>query len=501
MKNNSLVLCFLLLLLSSCSPKDDHQITFNFIQLNDVYEIAPGQHGKVGGMARVETIHQRLLSQNPNTLLVMAGDFLNPSLLGGLKHNGERIRGKQMVEVMNAMNFDVVAFGNHEFDLNKEMLQKRINESNFDWITSNIALKEGDSLRPFYREKDGKQIGLKNSYITTLTDKDGTSVRLAIISVCIPSNPVPYVEYSDMFEAIQKEYHEVKDEVDLVFALTHVEIGQDKKIAELLPDLTLILGGHEHTNMLYHVGNVVISKADANAKSIYLHSIQYDTKTKKVVVNSKLKQISDTIPSDKNIETIVDRWQTILTKEIKEVFPYPDSVLYMAKTPLDGEDIPIRSKQTNLGELLAAAMANAYGTPVDCALINGGSIRLDDILEGPVHPVDIFKVLPFGGGIVKVQMTGELLRDVLEYGEKAKGTGAYLQRHHITHDHNIWMVHGERIDSKKIYSVVLTDFLMKGYDIPFLHDKNPHVKSITYPKKDDTTADIRNVVIEYLIKQ
>ena len=118
----SLSYIFSIAVLISCS-QDDGKIDFTFLQLNDVYEIAPIQGGKFGGMARVETVHQQLLQENKNTMLFMAGDFLNPSLLGTLKYEGERIRGKQMIEVMNAMKFDLVAFGNHEFDLKKSDLQ------------------------------------------------------------------------------------------------------------------------------------------------------------------------------------------------------------------------------------------------------------------------------------------------------------------------------------------------------------------------------------------
>ena len=53
------------------------------------------------------------------------------------------------------MNFDLVAFGNHEFDITREELQERLNESNFPWIATNIKLKENDSLQPFYIEKNG----------------------------------------------------------------------------------------------------------------------------------------------------------------------------------------------------------------------------------------------------------------------------------------------------------------------------------------------------------
>ena len=76
---------------------DDGIISFTFLQLNDVYEIAPLEGGKVGGLARVAQIRNQLMSENPNTLTFMAGDFLNPSLLGTMRQNGERIRGREVV--------------------------------------------------------------------------------------------------------------------------------------------------------------------------------------------------------------------------------------------------------------------------------------------------------------------------------------------------------------------------------------------------------------------
>ena len=81
---------------------DDGLIDITILQINDVYEIAPLEGGKIGGMARVATLRKKLLSENKNTYTVHAGDFLNPSLIGTLKYEGERIAGKQMVELMNA---------------------------------------------------------------------------------------------------------------------------------------------------------------------------------------------------------------------------------------------------------------------------------------------------------------------------------------------------------------------------------------------------------------
>jgi len=57
----------ILSVVSSCNT-DDHKIKFTFLQLNDVYEISAIGGGEFGGMDRVETLHQQLLKENPNTL-------------------------------------------------------------------------------------------------------------------------------------------------------------------------------------------------------------------------------------------------------------------------------------------------------------------------------------------------------------------------------------------------------------------------------------------------
>lgn len=479
--------------------KNDNQIDFTLLQVNDVYEIAAIQGGEVGGMARVETVHQELLAENENTMLVMAGDFLNPSLLGSLKYQGKRIKGRQMVEVMNAMNFDLVAFGNHEFDIKENELQERIDESNFTWISANVFQKKGDSIFPFQQTRNGISKNISGSFIQEFQDEDGTNIKVGFISVCIPSNPKDYVHYTDMFTAIKKEYEALKDKVDLVLGLTHVTIAQDKKIAELLPDIPLIMGGHEHDNMSVKVGNSVITKADANAKSAYIHRIHFDTKTKKVEVVSELKKINKEIPDNPRVKSVVDAWNTILNEQVSKIVTNPYKVIYHAKEPLDGRDKPIRSSQTNLGKLIARSMAYAYDDKIDCAIVNGGSIRIDDMLEGDINSIDIFRVLPFGGSVYKVSMTGSLLKRVLDYGENAKGRGAYLQRFNAEEKDGDWKINGKKIIDYKVYKVAVSDYLMKGFDIPFLTEKTKRVISVEKPTtKTQLPFDIRKGVIAYL---
>ena len=495
-KSHFYLLCYLLFCVA-CA-RDDGKIEFTFLQVNDVYEIAPIQGGQYGGMARVENVHQDLLKENKNTLLLMAGDFLNPSLLGTLKYQGERIKGRQMIEVMNAMNFDLVAFGNHEFDLSESDLQKRLNESNFPWMSSNVFYKRNDTISLFYKEREGKKEFVNDTYIKEFTDQDGTKVKVGFLSVCIPSNPKSYVKYTPIFEEAQRAYNLLKDEVDIVFGLTHLTLDQDRRVLEMLPQVPLIMGGHEHTNMKIAVGDSFITKADANAKTVYIHRVSFDAKTKEFGISSTLKEINETVKSDVKVGAVVNQWQEVLKSKIKEVIANPDKIIYTTEIPLEARDTPIRSAQTNMGNLITKAMSFAYDDAVDCALVNGGSIRIDDVLEGAISPVDIFRVLPYGGPILKVKMKGSLLKKVLHFGENAAGTGAYLQRFNISFKNDDWYVSDKKIRSSQIYTVAFSDYLLKGFDIPFLSAKNEEILSVYRPKLTEKAADIRKSVILYL---
>src|SRR3970282_1090139 len=92
-----------------------------FIQLNDVYEIAPLEGGKYGGLARVASIIKEYKAKNPYTYIILSGDFISPSALGTSEYEGKRINGRQMVDVLNAIGLDFVTFGNHEFDYKYEV--------------------------------------------------------------------------------------------------------------------------------------------------------------------------------------------------------------------------------------------------------------------------------------------------------------------------------------------------------------------------------------------
>ncbi|MEZ4827970.1 MAG: bifunctional metallophosphatase/5'-nucleotidase [Bacteroidia bacterium] len=507
MKRLSL-LFFSLLILWGCkttqntgaSPQATTEITI--LHINDVYEIAPLEGGKTGGMARVATLRNQLVAQNPHTYTVLAGDFLNPSVIGTVKLDGKRVRGAHMVDVMNHVGVDLVTFGNHEFDIPEADMIDRINEAKFEWISGNIRHKTGNTIAPFVRKTESGEKPLPEYTIWEVKSRTGKTIRIGVIAVCLNVNPVDFVLYEEEFAYAEKAYDHLKNQTDFVIALTHLALEQDQELARRLPDLKLIMGGHEHENHYEKVGSVVISKADANAKSAYVHTLSFREPAGMTTVSSKLVQLDEAVALDPAVDVIVKDWEKRAYAAFSELGFEMNRIVTTVSEPLDGFEKTIRTRPTNLGVMIAESMYEATNSP-DCAVVNGGSVRIDDQLTGSVTEFDIVRALPFGGGVVTVEMRGKLLKQLLEAGEKNRGTGGYLQTFKITTDGSDWYVNGKMIEDQSNYRVATTDFLLTGLEanMGFFTKDNPDIVSVNYPGPGDLTRDIRLVLVDFMKKQ
>lgn len=479
--------------------KDDGIIEVAILQMNDVYEISGVDGGKSGDLSRVATVYKSLKQQYPQSMMVLAGDFLNPSLVGTMRYNGERIRGKQIVEVLNSMDLDIVAFGNHEFDIPEEDLQKRINESTFEWLATNIQQVCGSKEYPFYQEIGGKKRFLPETKIMKFQDADGTTMNLGIFSAVINSNLVDFVHYYNADSMVALSIDDLKPSSDVIIGLTHLSVKEDIAIAEKHQNVPLIMGGHEHDHMYHQIGNSIVAKADANAKTVYIHVLKHNKSTGKTTVNSELKVIDESVERDPETAAIVDKWKGILEDQVKEIVADPYEVVFRAATALDGRESSLRYGQTNMGQLFAESILKASTKGAEAAFFNSGSVRIDDQLSGEVIALDIFRALPFGGMIYDVEMKGSLLRGVLRYSENNKGLGAHLQYEGIKLENTVWKVNGLEVDDERYYKLAITDFLLRGLDIPFLTESNGGIKSISKPvSADDARYDIRKAIISNL---
>ncbi len=445
-------------------PSTPENIDFIILQLNDVYEIAPVAGGKEGGLARVATIKKELLRENPNTIAILSGDFLSPSLIGNLKMpDGERIAGLQMVETLNALGLDYVTFGNHEFDFSDPaLLKKRMDQSDFRYICSNVRLREGGQLKPFTQRIDGRDEPVPSFLVRTFSNSRGDKVRVAFTGVILPFTRQEYLEYLPVRETFLAAVREAQAQSELCLGITHLDVATDLELARETPGVPLYMGGHDHDNMNHYVENTIITKADANARTVYIHRVSYNPMAGMVNIRSTLRHIDESIPDDPATKAVVDKWQDMLETAMVDMGFEPYRYLMTATEPLVCTETDIRNRPTNFGRLTASAMAYVW-PGADAYILNSGTMRLDDNLQGEVTVYDVLRTLPYGGPVVKMTIPGKAFREILRIGlVQNKGQGGYLQTSEIGFDNGQWVVGGAPLEEDRNYVVVMPQFLAEG---------------------------------------
>ena len=460
-------------------------IRVTIVQLNDLYEITPVSGGRWGGPARVATLLRRLEAWNPNTIAVIAGDFLSPSALGIARVEGEPLAGRHMIEVLDSMGLDYATFGNHEFDLDEGLLRDRIGASGFEWFSANVRDSQG---APF--------AGADDLELLRFVGSAGDTLRLGLIGVTRPEMAPEWVQVRDPVGEARRMVDLLADSTQALVALTHLSLPQDIALAEAVPELDLIMGGHDHENVLVQRGPTLtpITKADANVRSVFVHELRWDPRTSSLSIESRLIPITDEIPSDPSTERVIDRWLEAGWAGFRDDGFEPGEVVATVTEPLDGLESTVRNRSTTLTDAIVAGM-RAEVPGVSGSILNAGSIRIDDVIApGPLTQYDVIRTLPFGGPVVEVEMTGLLLARALTQGQRNVGEGGFFHTLGFELDGEEWRVDGAPLDPTASYRVAIADYLISGREqgLDFLHPDNPALTIIAEHR------DVRLVLIDEL---
>lgn len=447
---------------------DDGEVHLTLVQMNDVYELQP-LAGR-GGLARVATLLKALGQGDGKhpVLAVLAGDLLSPSALGEAEVDGRRLRGRQMVAAMNALKLDFIAFGNHEFDLKPDELEARLDESAFTWLAGNITFP----ARAPYAQR------VVPSRIVEIGDGSGATLRVGVFGLTLPTpTPAGIRIDADTVAAASRIVAQLRDagRADIVIAVTHLPLDQDIRLAQQVPAIDLILGGHEHENIYLQRGPrfTPIAKADANARTVYVHRLAYTPATRRLRIDSCLQDITADLAEDAAVRTLIDGIVAQAHAALAAQGIDPVAVVATTAVPLDGREASVRSGPTALTELIAGAMLESF-PDAQLALFNSGSIRIDDVLEGAITGYDVLRVLPYPGQAQQVLVPGATLQKALDGNPRRRGHGSFLQSAGVRRaDDGRWLVGGTALDPDADYRVALNDFLLRGTDVAELGIADP----------------------------
>jgi 5'-nucleotidase/UDP-sugar diphosphatase len=454
------------------------------VHFNDVYEIGPGEGGRVGGLARVATVIKDLRRTNSPVVTTLGGDYLSPSALSIPRVDGEPIAGRQMVDVLNALGLEWATLGNHEFDLSEAAFRARLTQGKFPIVSSNITDGNGAAF-PNTRE-----------FVIVPVQAGGRSIKLGLIGLTMRSDPKTWVRYGPVVEGAKAAIAKMRaaGQVDAIIALTHLPMAEDQALVTAVPEIDLSLGGHEHENFLIHRGPDLtpIVKADANVRTLAVITMTFP-EGERPAISVRIQPITDAIAADATVDAEVKRWTTMAFDAYRKDGFQPDRVVATLPHSLDGRQFAVRNTTGNLTMVIMDALARE-ATP-DVVIMNGGSIRIDDELPaGPVTEYDVIRILPFGGAVTRVSMPGSVLLKVLDAGERNIGTGGFLSTWGLSKDRDRWMVQGKPLNPSTRYTVAMPEYLMTGREanLPFLTRTNPLIRSV------EDLRDIRQALIAEL---
>ena len=456
------LVCALLALITVAPPAmalkiNDDLVKITFLQLNDVYQIDPVDHGLHGGLARVATLKREIMAKTPDAIFVLAGDTLSPSVASKV------FKGQQMIAGWNALNLDYSTFGNHEFDFGPFELLQRMKDSKFTWVCSNVLDKSTKQpfggAKPFViRDIDGVKVGIFGM-LTTDTEKR--------------SRPGPNVVIENPNAVVEKTVAEMKKGgAQVIVGLTHLTIEQDKEIARIAP-INVILGGHEHIVIQAFTGQTPILKMGSDARNLGKIEISFSKKKNQVEsIDWEIIPVTQELRDDPEVTRALADYETKLHKEL-------DLPAGTTAVDLDALQNHNTQEETNLGDMIADAFREA--TESDVAIFNGGAVRSNQIYPaGTITHRDVMSVLPFENPVVKLKVHGTTIRQALEHGvsrvslESNKGDGRFPQVSGLRFRYDAARplgnrvvevsVNGKPLDDKATYTLATTAFVLAGGD-------------------------------------
>lgn len=442
-------------------------------------------HGNLDNVAKRVTLVKEIREENPNNLLLDAGDVFS----GTLYFN--KFEGQADLTFMNLMKYDAMTFGNHEFDLGSSpdghlSLSKFISGADFPFVASNVdfsadanlapletdgytgAAQDGEIYEGIIKEVNGEKIG-----IFGLTTEETSSISSA--------NKVAFTNYVTAAKEAVAAFE--TQGVDKIIAITHIGfddnplVDNDKELAKEVPSIDVIVGGHTHSKVEapLKVGNTIIVQADQYNNYLGELDVTFNDAGEVIAHEGLLRKVADAAEDAEAKELLAPYKAEVDEMKNKEIGVSIDKAL-------NGERASVRTGETDLGNLITDGMlaaAKKIEPETTIALTNGGGIRAS-IDAGPITYGDVLTMMPFGNSLAIMELSGAELKEALEHSVKdfPLANGGFLHFSGLFFNYDAKAPVGDRVlsvfseedgsyvdvEDAKMYKVATNTFTAKGGD-------------------------------------
>ena len=207
---------------------------------SNIEPLTSGRNVGMGGFQRISNYFVKVRKENPNVLALDAGDYNQGTPYFTL------FKGEVEIQIYNAIGYDAVCLGNHEFDNGQIQLGERLKKAKYPTLCANYDFSHSnlkDAFKPYIIvNKGSKKIGI----IGVLVDLKGYVFEGARVNIYY-KNPIPIVN------KLARKLKE-REKCDLIIVLSHLGYDQgtkerpsDTELAKNSKNVDIIIGGHSHT--------------------------------------------------------------------------------------------------------------------------------------------------------------------------------------------------------------------------------------------------------------
>ena len=435
------------------------------------------------GMARLYTYIQQVRSENPNTILIDAGDDIQGTIMTDDLYNKTPEEPHPVITAMNYMGYDAMTLGNHEFNWGIPTMQTILGQAEFPVLAANVTDAAGE---------------LVTGAGWTIVEKDG--VKVAIIGVVTPDVPIwdggkegiDDAVYEAANVAVGKAIDEIGDQADVIVVSAHMgmyaefdeEGGSDsaQKILDDNPEIDVLQVAHNHVVVSEKQGDVAIGGVRNGGRDIARFDLTLDADNNVVDATVEIVDMAEVAPSQeiRDIPLVAEAHQKTIdyiaggTDESGEPLPPLGSTTARFQPDNEIAGLPQgRLEDTAVMDLINQIQLENSGADVSAAALFKNT---SDLPAGDINYGNIFDIYKFDNTLYRVQVTGAELKAYMEWSAEC---------------YNQWKEGDINISFDPEYPDYLYDmFAGVDYEIDLSQPKGERIKNVMFkgePLEDDQT--------------
>ena len=444
----------------------------------------------VGGMETVSHYINEIRAREKNILLIETGDIMTGNLAAEIEYQG--VVGGAMIEFLNRLDYDVWCYGNHEFDKGQKNALGLAGLARFPTVMANIVYKENGKLFPAEPYHIFNIGNLKVGVIAVMEENFLMEVRKEIVE---DLDVLPVVPTLNSYVSV------LDKQTDLIIVLAHGWFEEGVRIARGVQGVDIVLAAAED-GQFKDVNGVLVKSTFGHQKTLGYLKVEVE-KDKVVSYEEELIWLwadVDMNPSPQ-VAALVNKVEQSIGTEYAKVIgeaKVDQTIVYNLKE--NGQ------LESTLGNWITDVMR--WKTGAQIGLHNSGAIRAN-IKAGPITKANVFDVSPFHNTLVVFKLTGQELKDVLEYDVERgwdrlqvsglkykyypKGVKPFGERvDYIEINGELLEKEGKMLHSRKVYTIVSNNYLVGHAEDKYF--------GLTVANPMDTGLPLDLVLMEWLEK-